>query len=92
MAVIHCRYCGTDNVVADDVVGKLCDQCRMDIYLPEIEQAPRAPSALADRTSGVLRVTCPHCQAVSQFPDWSDVDIFICEDCGEPVAVEEPVQ
>jgi hypothetical protein len=89
MAVIHCRNCGLDNIVADDVVGKLCDQCSMDIYLPEIERLPERP--VPSRTAPAACCASP-ARTVTRsvnFQTWSDVDIFIC---GEPVAVEEPVQ
>jgi phage FluMu protein Com len=48
--------------------------------------------APARRSSDVLQVKCPHCHEVNSFPDWDSMDIFICDSCGEPVEVEEPVQ
>jgi hypothetical protein len=93
---IHCRHCGHDNPIESDVLGKLCDQCGQDIYAPEFEAEiaarPKTPVATVDRTGDVLRVTCPHCQFRNEFPEFSVVDTFLCDDCGEPVAVEEPVQ
>jgi hypothetical protein len=52
----------------------------------------KALKAIADRTGDVLRVTCPHCQFRSEFPKFDMVHSFLCHECGEPVAVEEPVQ
>ena len=46
----------------------------------------------ADRTSGIVCVKFPHCRFDNQFPEFDDVDVFICDECGEPVVVEEPVQ
>lgn len=48
--------------------------------------------ANADRPSGILRVTSPHCQFVNWVPEFAEIDVFICDECGEPVDVEEPVQ
>ena len=92
VTLLPCRHCGTDNAVAPDVVGKLCENCGKAIFSPEIEAAPRAPSALADRAGGVLRVTCPHCQFRNEFPELEMIYIFLCHDCGEPVSVRELAQ
>jgi len=46
----------------------------------------------ADRSSGVLRAVCPHCEAVNEFPDFAEVEIFICQNCNEHVEIEEPTQ
>jgi len=96
MAVLHCRHCGTDNTVAPDVSGKLCENCGKPVYSPEfereIERRPKPPKALADRTGDVLRVTCPHCRSSNEFPEFDMVDIFLCHECGEPVSVQEPAQ
>jgi hypothetical protein len=51
-----------------------------------------AKKATADRSSGILTVICPHCGHKSEFPDWSAMDVFICESCEEPVEVVEPSQ
>jgi ribosomal protein S27E len=49
-----------------------------------------AQKAAANRTSGILTVTCPSCKHENEFPDWSEMYIFICEHCGEPVEVAAP--
>lgn len=41
---------------------------------------------------GLLLVPCPHCGEVNEFPNFDQIFIFICDDCDEPVSVEEPVQ
>jgi uncharacterized protein (DUF983 family) len=48
--------------------------------------------APADRSTGILTVTCPHCQKKNEFPEWGKVDVFICEFCGEPVEVEDSMR
>ena len=38
---------------------------------------------------GLLTVDCLHCGFANTFDDdWSEMFIFICESCGEPVEVE----
>jgi hypothetical protein len=46
----------------------------------------------ADRSSGVLRVVCLYCEAVNEFPDFAEVEVFTCQKCNEPVEVEELTQ
>jgi hypothetical protein len=48
--------------------------------------------ATADRTSGVLTVGCPHCGHSNTFPEFGSIDVFICDECGQPVVVDEPIQ
>ena len=94
--VIHCRHCGTDNPVAPDVIGMICDGCGEDICTPEFEAEeaakPPTPKSTADRTGDVLRVVCPHSGFKNEFPEFSMIDLFLCDECGKPVAVEELIQ
>lgn len=91
--MIHCRHCGAANEAPLDVVGKLCDNCGADIYTPEVEHAASDTlKATADRRGDVLRVVCPHCRFVNEFPGLGMVYVFVCHECGESVEVEEPVQ
>ena len=96
MPVIHCGHCGADNEVKPDVIGTLCKTCGTDIYRPDFEKEmsnePPTPVAVADRTGNVLRVTCPHCQFVNEFPGFDMMYVFLCHECGKPVEVSEPVQ
>jgi DNA-directed RNA polymerase subunit RPC12/RpoP len=41
--------------------------------------------ATSDRTPGVLCATCPHRRFVNQFSEFEEIDVFICDECGEPV-------
>jgi hypothetical protein len=38
----------------------------------------------------VLTVVCPYCDHQHEFRDWSEMYIFIYEECEEPVEVVEP--
>ena len=96
MAAIHCRYCGTDNPVASDVIGKTCENCGHAIYLPDFEREmakkPATLKGLVDRTGDIPRVACPHCRFVNEFPGFDMIYIFLCDECGEPVEGAEIVQ
>ena len=35
---------------------------------------------------------CPHCGEVNSFPGWSEMAVFVCTFCGEPVEVVATVQ
>jgi hypothetical protein len=87
--IIHCRYCGADNAVAYDVVGKFCDQCNSPIYSPEAEGESEAPKAIADRTGEVLRIVCPRCGFRNELPHMDMAFIVRCRECWEAIAVEE---
>jgi hypothetical protein len=50
---------------------------------PNIEIA----AASVGRSSGVLTVTCPHCGARNTFSEFDEVDIFVWDECQEPVRV-----
>jgi len=62
------------------VIGTLCKTCGTDIYRPDFEKEmsnkPPAPVAVADRTGDVLRVTCPHCHFLNEFPGFDMMHIF----------------
>lgn len=50
------------------------------------------PKAIASRRGDILRVRCPHCGYLNEFPGFVEVYVFPCHDCEEPVAVTERVQ
>lgn len=39
----------------------------------------------------VASATCPHCGAVTSFPGFDSINVFICPQCGEPVDLSGPV-
>ena len=86
---IHCPHCGFDNPVAHDVLGKLCHQCGKAIFSDDFTPGPEPPKATPDRTGDVLRVTCHHCQFRNELPGFDMVYIFFCDECGQPVHVQE---
>jgi len=64
------------------------------VGIPRVDTGPPAPAleGIADRSAGTLTVKCPHCEFVNEFPDWSEMFIFLCDQCGDPVKVVEQVQ
>lgn len=90
--VIHCRHCGTDNEVAEDVVGKSCEHCHQPIYSREAEDESQALTAVADRRGEVLRVTCPYCGFTNELPHMDMAFIVRCRECWEAIPVEEMKQ
>jgi DNA-directed RNA polymerase subunit RPC12/RpoP len=59
-----------------------------------LDHDPPVPAldGVANRSSGMLKVRCPHCGHVNEFPGWSEMFVFVCDQCGDPVNVVEPVQ
>lgn len=35
----------------------------------------------------ILKAKCPSCGTVNAFPEFDEVDIFTCHECGEPVEI-----
>lgn len=33
----------------------------------------------------VASAMCPHCRSVNLFPGFSEMHVFVCKECGEPV-------
>jgi len=71
------------------LLGSCAKNAVRPFFSPEIEESPEPAQALADRTGDFLRVTCPHCRHTKEFPAFDMVYIFVCHECGEPVAVIE---
>ena len=82
----HVRVCPACKVLAWE------ENARTEIRYPQEVPAAEVRKAKADRSTGVLAVLCPHCGATNTFPGWSEMFIFLCHSCGEPVEVEESVQ
>ena len=68
----------------------LCDACGSVVHQKTGNPLPSEQKAKPhSRSSGVLQVTCPHCEAVNEFSDLTQIEMFMCVKCGEPVEVEE---
>jgi hypothetical protein len=46
-------------------------------------------NAKPDRPTGPLKVICPACEYVNEFPAEDTVFLFVCHNCGEPIEVDE---
>ena len=47
---------------------------------------------ITERSSGELTLICPNCGHRNEQPEWLEVFIFLCRECGEPIEPEEPVR
>jgi ribosomal protein S27E len=86
---IHCRYCGAVNTVKHDTFEKRCEKCGEVIVSALLKEEPKLTSTAPDGTRDVLRVRCPHCQFRNELPELHIVFVFLCHECGEPIAVDE---
>jgi hypothetical protein len=43
---------------------------------------------IPDNSVAVLRLTCPHCNQVSEFPASDPADVYLCPACGEAIEVD----
>ena len=40
----------------------------------------------------ICSACCQHCGGVNTFPGFSVIEAFVCQECGEGVSVERPLQ
>ena len=69
----------------------ICNECGTTIGSVAIEEIDQVLLELA-RTEQACSATCPHCGATNTFPGLSVIEAYICQQCGEGVAVEPTVQ
>jgi hypothetical protein len=73
-----------------DVADIVCNYC---CTLIETVPMGRARQRLMELASAeICSARCPHCGALNMFPGFRSIEPFICQDCGEGVSVERPVQ
>jgi hypothetical protein len=46
-------------------------------------------NANPDRPTGPLKLVCPACEYVNEFPAEDTLFLFVCSNCGEPIGVDE---
>jgi len=75
-----------------DVVDLVCNECgrvfERDVPCRNVNARLAALAPVTEATSA----TCPHCGALNVFPRFSEIDAFICQECGEGVTIERAVQ
>jgi hypothetical protein len=73
-----------------DVANLVCDSCGS-----VVDTVPfgRAGTRLMELASvEICSAPCPHCGATNVFRGFTIIEAFVCQECGEGVNVERPVQ
>jgi hypothetical protein len=74
----------------DGMVEIKCNSCGSVVDTVPIDRAGARLMELA--SSEISTATCPHCGALNTFPGFSVIEAFVCQECGEGLNVERPVQ
>jgi hypothetical protein len=78
--LVHCEVIAADLVcVTHDGIGLPYDE--------SMDDPPNVRIAVADRSSGFLRVVCPHCGFVNDLREWDTIYVFSCHSCDQPIRV-----
>jgi len=73
-----------------DMVEIKCDSCGAVV---DTVPSDRGGSRLMELGSAeVCSARCPHCGATNVFRGFTVIEAFVCQECGEGVDVEQPVQ
>ena len=67
-----------------------CNSCGAVVDTVPIHQAGTRLMELA--SVEICSAPCPHCGATDVFRGYTVIEVFVCEECGEGVSVERPVQ
>jgi hypothetical protein len=73
-----------------DVAYLKCNSCGVVVDTVPIGRAGQRLMELA--SDEICSEWCPHCGSLNTFPGYSAIEAFICQECGEGVNVERPVQ
>jgi len=73
-----------------DVADLKCNSCGAVVDTVPIHQAGTRLMELA--SVEICSAPCPHCGATNVFRGYTVIEVFVCEECGEGVSVERPVQ
>ena len=80
--------------VRGDQADITCNECGSIVRTVPTEEVAAVMNALMMEVASEAMYTarCPHCGALNTFPGFSAVEVFVCAECGEGVAVNSPVQ
>jgi predicted RNA-binding Zn-ribbon protein involved in translation (DUF1610 family) len=56
------------------------------------DEKPEGDEEFVVDPSSITSHQCPHCGAFHTFPGFDSIFAYVCEQCGERVKVEHPVQ
>ena len=73
-----------------DMADLKCHRCGTVVDSVPIDCAGQRMIELA--SDEICSEWCPHCGWLNTFPGFSAIEAFICQECGEGVSVEPPVQ
>jgi hypothetical protein len=65
---------------------RACVTCSAPSKYDEVVATKRAPVSYS---SGIPQVICPWCGYANKFPEFDQILIFLCDECSEPVEVDE---
>jgi hypothetical protein len=82
-----CLYVRVEGEQADIV----CNECAAVIRTVPVADVERVVKELG-QTDTICSARCTHCGAVSSFPGFATIDVFVCSECGEGNAVANRVQ
>src|SRR4051794_25414544 len=71
------------------IVCNECEAVLKTVPIAEVEEALRGFRAFGDVCTSEK---CPHCGELNVFPGWRTMFAFVCQHCGQGVALETPVQ
>jgi hypothetical protein len=73
-----------------DVVDLKCDSCGA--LVDTVPQALAGTRLMELASAEMCSARCPLCGATNVFRGFTVIEAFVCQDCGEGVSVERPVQ
>jgi hypothetical protein len=73
-----------------DMADLKCNSCGAVIDTVRLDRVGTRLMELA--SDEICSEWCPHCGSLNSFPGFSAIEAFICQECGEGVNVERPVQ
>jgi predicted RNA-binding Zn-ribbon protein involved in translation (DUF1610 family) len=73
----------------DNQADLTCNECGFVLRTVPIADLRRVQDEM-QLSLDVASEKCPHCGAVNLFPGFSRMFAFVCRECGEGVALEQP--
>jgi hypothetical protein len=73
-----------------DVADLVCNSCGAVVDTVPLDQVGTRLMELG--SDEICSALCPHCGATNVFRGFTVIEAFVCQECGEGVSVERPVQ
>src|SRR4051812_42144463 len=78
--------------VRGELADLSCNECSVVVRTVPVAEAQTALAEMLWTTGEVASATCLHCGAVNARPGFSELEAFICSECGEGVRVKRSGQ